>query len=812
MKHSLLLLISFLLLSESALAGLVAEKTGQFEGDLNQPSDIAVRNDGRVYVLDGVNNRVVVYMSDGEMDFIFGGGENGLKRPMGIAISGERLYIADSGHHRIAVFNLRGGFLHSLALVGELPPEPVALTVEDGVVTWSDRRNHRVCRNDVSTGKRVLCWGKRGEAKGEFQFPFQLKFDSDGYVYVVDVLNGRVQVFNHRGRYFSPVSRFGLEVGELYRPNGLAFYGDHTLLVSDAYRGTVSVFRDGRSVGLLLDERGEALRFSTPVGLTVWRDHLYVVDMANNRIELFRLFKNETERLFTGPESGPSQKNCSICHLAWAPDYVAGEGEQDGVPPVATERMCYSCHHGAVLDSRHAIGQGEQHPDVHHQRKEQKKPLLKQKPEDKIPKIFPLLESQKTVRGKKGELSCGSCHTPHTVTIDEADTLYPEHKNPWLRVLNNDGDLCQKCHESKLDDVRDKKQPPSGINHPVGIYLKKQPENHTEDYATSEKLRKGLPKTLAANGATLGRDKQMFCQSCHQIHGATNEALTTLEFDDGQLCAQCHERQHAKDEKEARKKGIHPVNIELEEALKVGDKEVKKITCLTCHSVHEGEKGTAVLKFNDQDGKLCRYCHKEYEAVVNSDHDLRVTAEKQQNRFKQRPDQSGVCGACHTMHRGTPDIPFLYAGEYQPYKGKEPALERDRLCLDCHRKKGSAEKMIVEHFSHPAKDMVLRSDKKIMPLINAKNEFDEFGAIACVTCHEPHRWAPKEGGSEETAMLVTPLLTQAKNRNGNVLNSFLRRKGVKGTFCIDCHGLETRVKYKYYHDELARDKGIDYLE
>ncbi len=812
MKRSIFTLFIFLLLSESVFAGLVAEKVVQLKSNLDQPSDIAVRDDGRVYVLDGVNNRIVVFTPNGEKDFIFGTGESVLKRPMGIAIADGKVYIADSGQHRIVVFNLRGEFIKALPLAGELPPEPVALTVADGIATWSDRRNHRVCRSDINTDETLLCWGKRGDGEGDFQFPFQLKSDRDGYIYVVDVLNGRVQVFNHQGRYFNQIGRFGLEPGELYRPNGLAFYDDDYLLVSDAYRGTVSVFQNGRSVGLLRDDHGEALRFATPVGLTIRHDRLYVADMMMNNIEVFRLRQNKDQALSIDRKHDVSQKNCSICHLAWAPDYSVGEGEQDGVPPVATERMCYSCHHGAVLDSRSTIGRGEQHPDIHHQRKKEKNKQAVVNREDKIPRIFPLLDSKKKLRGKKEVLSCGSCHTPHTPDIDKADTLYSQHENPWLRVLNHDGDLCQKCHESKLDNVQDIKKSVSGVNHPIGIYLKTPLENETKNYATSKKLHKGLPKALAENGATLGHDRQMLCQSCHQIHGATNEALTPLDYNDGQLCAECHERQYAENEKEARKKGIHPVNIELEEPVKVGDKEVKKITCLTCHSVHEGEKGSAVLKFDDKEGKLCSYCHKEYDAVVNSDHDLRVTAEKYKNRFKHTPAKSGACGTCHTMHAGKPDVPFLYAGEYSPYTGEETALERDRICLDCHRKKGSAEKVIVEHFSHPAKDLVLRSDPKVMPLLNAKNEIEQFGAIACITCHEPHRWAPKEEQKNKTPRLAEQSLLLAKNQDGNVLNSFLRRKGAKGTFCVNCHGLETRIKYKYYHDELAREKEIDYLK
>ncbi len=195
---------------------------------------------------------------------------------------------------------------------------------------------------------------------------------------------------------------------------------------------------------------------------------------------------------------------------------------------------------------------------------------------------------------------------------------------------------------------------------------------------------------------------------------------------------------------------------------------------------------------------------------MNTDHDLRVTRKKYKNRFNHSPEQSGVCGTCHTMHRGNPDIPFLYAGEFQLYKGEEPAIERDRLCLDCHRKKGSAEKMIVKHFSHPAKDLILQSDPKALPLINAKNEIEEFGVIACITCHEPHRWEPEK--NKATNIIIEPEKALTKNQEGTVLNSFLRRKGATGTFCVNCHGLETQVKYKYYHDKLSRDKNIDYIK
>ena len=43
-----------------------------------------------------------------------------------------------------------------------------------------------------------------------------------------------------------------------------------------------------------------------------------------------------------------------------------------------------------------------------------------------------------------------------------------------------------------------------------------------------------------------------------------------------------------------------------------------------------------------------------------------------------------------------------------------------------------------------------------------------------------------------------------KNDSGNILSSFLRNKEIQNSFCKNCHGIETKIKYKYYHLELSR--------
>ena len=800
--------VLILLLCTRADAEPYVEHLMSLRADLDQPGDIAVSDSGSAYLLDGSHGRVVVFTPSGKRKFAFGSDGSGageLKLPMGITIEGEQVYIADTGNHRIAIFDLHGKFVRNIPLVQEADsdgfPEPVALIVRDGVATWSDRRNHRVCRTELINSKPDTCWGKRGEGEGQFQFPFQIAVDRSDYLHVVDVLNGRIQIFNHKGRYFSQISRFGIAAAELYRPNGVAFDDDGRLFVSDSYRGTVSIFVNGRFTELLTEDGLSPRHFHTPVGIAWRRGQLYVVDAANSSVEVFRISSGDVGVLpvddSSSHQESTSRKNCVTCHLSWAEEYRPGEYEQDGVLPVATPRMCYSCHHGAVIDSRRAIGRGEQHPDIHHQRK--KPAEHKQERQDEIPAAFPLTTDK--------QLSCGSCHTPHSTEIENTDTLYEAHANPWLRVFNNDGDLCQRCHESKSEGIPEKQHALKGVNHPVGIFLKKPPQANAEGYATNERLHNGLPETLLKAGANLGGEQQMICQSCHQIHGAKDEKLLLFDNDKGELCGTCHERHHAENKEEARDKGVHPVNMELEEPVEMGEEEVKKVNCLSCHSMHGGKSGTPLLRFDHRNGKLCSYCHEGKEDVVNSDHDLRITAQDSRNLLKESPKEAGACGSCHTMHRGQGEAGFLYAGEYIAYEGAEMVQERDLLCLDCHRDKGIAKKAVAKHLDHPSRDLVLRSDSNVMPLLDKHGEVREFGAIACITCHEPHHWTP---GTAESASVTQK--ERGENQAGNVLNSFLRRKGVDNTFCVDCHGLETRLKYKYYHDKFSRDVGVDYIK
>ncbi len=898
------IIAKYLVVEHVVAEGLVAEKlpyvTEQriFLANLKQPSAVSVDNQNNIWVLDGLQQQIVVFDSKAKIiqQIVLKPADNKiLAAPMSMLLLDKSILLADTGNHRLVEFNLQGQQLQIIKLediikIGKKPPEPVALWLEDDFLYWSDRANHQLCQMLWKNKKLVRCFGEYGENTNQFRFPFQLATDRDGYLYSVDVLNGRIQIFNSRGKFFSQIGRFGLRAGELFRPNGIAVNKYDFVFVSDSYLGFISLYLSGRFLGYLKDANNIPLRFESPVSLSFKNNKLWVVDsLKNSVIQLDLSYKIEQKNSKGSVETSTkipvqqhisSRKNCISCHVSWEDDSILAGLQIDlqQILPVASEKMCYSCHHGVIVESRLAIMEQHQHPTIYNKGKDNKE-LGKQaeKREDNIPDSFPLLEQK--------EFICSSCHTPHN-SDENQEVLYQGHTNSWMRVSNHDGNLCERCHESKAVDARVKEK--QGVNHPLAIkFLAGNSNKNLKNYVQETHLQHGLPEELQKNGAVLDKQKQLICQTCHQIHAGKEQALLTLENTNNELCISCHKSKYAEGKEKSHKhgihpvnikldkaityqgkiidevscsschrvhkgklntallwdgtaenieklctichqeytakgleksleKGIHPINVKLEKAIKIKGKKIQIINCLSCHSVHHGQKKTASLVQTDKNGELCKNCHKQQQKVLNSDHDLRLTSKHKKNKHGLLPEQAGLCGSCHSMHKGALDkqkiaflssVKIVAADSVQKQRMDKVLLKRDQLCINCHQDKGLAKEKVVDHFSHPYKDLILRSNPKKMPLLKLSETannitysnreiIDEFGVIACISCHNPHSWEPI--GSKQEPNYNKNMDT--KNIEGSSNNSFLHQQDVKGNFCVSCHGIEARIKYKYYHE------------
>jgi DNA-binding beta-propeller fold protein YncE len=79
--------------------------------------------------------------------------------------------------------------------------DPFGVAVDgDGYVYVADTYNHRVQKFN-STGGFITKWGGPGSINGTFQFADDIAVDGDGFVYVADRMNHRIQKFTSDGTF-----------------------------------------------------------------------------------------------------------------------------------------------------------------------------------------------------------------------------------------------------------------------------------------------------------------------------------------------------------------------------------------------------------------------------------------------------------------------------------------------------------------------------------------------------------------------------------------------------------------------------------
>jgi len=268
--------------------------------EMNEPSDVAVSKNGQIYIVDGVNNRVVVSNKRGEVLFTFGkkGSGNGqMMFPLGIEVDDAgNIYLADSGNHRIQVFDPFGEYISQIRIPAneDIPADPTDLTVDESGnrIFVVDNNNHYILVYTLNTFELIDTYGTPGMEKRQFRYPFLISSDKDRYLYIVDVINTRVQVLNPDGKFVQFIGEWGVEKGQFFRPKGVAVDSSNRVYVSDGYMGVIQVFKPNGEFDSVLSnsDNSTVKKFNTPAGIYIDNNNrLYVVEMFGNRVSVYSL-------------------------------------------------------------------------------------------------------------------------------------------------------------------------------------------------------------------------------------------------------------------------------------------------------------------------------------------------------------------------------------------------------------------------------------------------------------------------------------------------------------------------------------------
>jgi sugar lactone lactonase YvrE len=138
--------------------------------------------------------------------------------------------------------------------------------------------------------------GERGKKPGEFNYPGDIDLDAAGNLYLVDVMNARVQILTPEGTVLRTFGERGTARGSFSVPKGIAVSPSGLIYVSDASQHKIVIFNSEGDYLLTLGARyvykGEGISpggFNLPAGLDVdANDTLWVADLMNGMVHEFQ--------------------------------------------------------------------------------------------------------------------------------------------------------------------------------------------------------------------------------------------------------------------------------------------------------------------------------------------------------------------------------------------------------------------------------------------------------------------------------------------------------------------------------------------
>jgi DNA-binding beta-propeller fold protein YncE len=186
----------------------------------------------------------------------------------------------------------------------------MAVSRDGSTLLIASHSRHMIHVFSVADGSRLRVVGSKGDGPLQFNTPCQVWIDADGFVFVADCDNDRVQVLTPTLDFHGFVG-----AGELKYPRGVCANAD-VVVVSESYPASrISVFdrRDGsllRRFGTFGSGDGE-LRW--PHGLCFINDdrHVAVADSFRNRVSVFSVDGQFIRHVGVGVLRSPYGVACS---------------------------------------------------------------------------------------------------------------------------------------------------------------------------------------------------------------------------------------------------------------------------------------------------------------------------------------------------------------------------------------------------------------------------------------------------------------------------------------------------------------------
>jgi DNA-binding beta-propeller fold protein YncE len=230
------------------------------------PAGIAYQ-EGHLYICDTGLNAVHDWdLTTGRARRIGLSGDVMLAKPVAVAVSGANVaphlvggeasrptvFVADTGRGEIIAFDADGSAVGPLRPPGGEAYKPVALVAHASNLYVADIVSHRIDVFSISSGEHIGSIGEIGSEPGQFYFPMGLTANSGGHLFVSDMMNARVQVFDAQSRFKLSMGQPGDRYGDMGRPKHVAVGPDGTIFIADSEFAHVHLFNSEGQLLLLV--------------------------------------------------------------------------------------------------------------------------------------------------------------------------------------------------------------------------------------------------------------------------------------------------------------------------------------------------------------------------------------------------------------------------------------------------------------------------------------------------------------------------------------------------------------------------------
>ncbi len=208
--------------------------------DVDAPTALSVDHRGRLYIVDSGRHRVLVVEPDGSVARELGGygwDEDSLNHPLDIVVDrGLAIYVLDSGNRRVVEYDVEGNYL-GVVLIEEQIGNPVGLELGSGGELYVTDADAQIVRVHSQFGEPLDPIGSFGGEDGGLVGPTRIAMGPSREIAVADPAAAAVWLYDEFG---SPLAR--LTRGEGFAPYDIVFDSHGDLIVADARDGSVSVF------------------------------------------------------------------------------------------------------------------------------------------------------------------------------------------------------------------------------------------------------------------------------------------------------------------------------------------------------------------------------------------------------------------------------------------------------------------------------------------------------------------------------------------------------------------------------------------